>query len=679
VTAPRLWSQTRELLRPRTRWRAFRARKPLRLAPARPGWPADFSTWAARSEGRRSDSYPATWRGRVDLPIPAPSRVGVIVHAFYPELVAELIDRLKVIPVDFDLLVTNATGRDLDLPTDVGRAVNVRVLEVPNRGRDILPLVSLVNAGYLDPYHLILKVHTKRSEWRETHELEGDGATWRNMLLDSLLGSEAEVSDILAVFAERSDVGLVTADGSVLGPEAWGDNEDNTANLLRRIELILDPTTLQFAAGSMYWIRGFALQGLRSLDLSAVDFEDEEGQVNQTTAHAVERLIGVVLREAGYALHERSTLPEPTMADTWHRFETGRALLPRARVIPFYLPQFHPIPENDRWWGAGFTEWTNVTAAQPVYEGQYQPRLPTDLGFYDLRLDETRAEQLQMSAGAGVAGFMYYHYWFAGSRLLETPIWKLHQSGIQQPFCVMWANENWTRRWDGRHDDVLVAQDYDRAPASEFIVDVLSLLADDRYLTIGGRKVIAVYRAGQVPDLAHAVRAWRDRARQAGVGDLCILSVDVALEFDGVADVAELGLDGSLGFPPHNHHWQWLPHSGLGVDERFTGNLLSYGALVESAERRLRAGVDPGHYPGVMVAFDNTPRRQWESDVWYGSNPYTFRRWMGTAITALVDREPDDRVVFVNAWNEWAEGAILEPTTRFGRSFLLAVRDAVLG
>jgi hypothetical protein len=197
-------------------------------------------------------------------------------------------------------------------------------------------------------------------------------------------------------------------------------------------------------------------------------------------------------------------------------------------------------------------------------------------------------------------------------------------------------------------------------------------------MTIGGRKVVAVYRPAQIPDLPRTVAGWRQRARQAGVGDLFLLHVDVGSEFHGLDDpIASEGFDGSLGFPPHNHLYEWLPHDGLGVDPEFRGNLLSYAGLVKDAERRLRK-LTPRQYPGVMVAFDNTPRRQFEGDIWYGSNPYTFRRWLANSVSALIDRPPEERLVFVNAWNEWAEGATLEPTDRFGRTFLLAVRDVAL-
>jgi lipopolysaccharide biosynthesis protein len=674
-------ARVRQVVRLRTRLRAFwspDARSPAQ-APAAARGPADFGAWVARAAGRQLGAFPDAWRSRDDLPLNAPARVGVVVHAYYAELLPELFERFRRIPVTYDLWITNGMGEAIEVPDDIGRVRNTRVLDVENRGRDVLPLINLVNAGYLDPYHVVLKAHTKRSPWRAGHDaLGGDGEQWRDDLLDAVLGDEEHIAGILSAFSERPNLGLVTADSSILGPDYWGGNEATAATLLRRIELALDPTRLRFAAGSIYWVRGFVLQGLRGLNVAAEDFEVERGQVNVTTAHAVERVLGLLLVEAGLRLLGNSAVP-PTRREDLQRLEDETSL-PLARIVPFYLPQFHPVVENDRWWGEGFTEWTNVASARPVYEGQYQPRLPRDLGFYDLRLDEVRRAQLSLANASGIAGFMYYYYWFAGKRLLEAPIEALTGSDVPQPFCIMWANENWTRRWDGRESDVLIAQDYVHVPTQGFIEDILPFLADDRYMTIDGRKILAIYKAGQITDLANVVTHWRKRAREGGVGDLFVLNADFGSEphrLEGTP--AEYGLDGSLGFPPHNNLWQWLPHDGLRIDPRFQGNILSYEALAEDAEERLRSQLEPSVFPGVMVAFDNTPRRQWASDIWYGANPYTFRRWLATAVDSVADRAPDERLVFVNAWNEWAESAVLEPTDRFGKTFLLAVRDVSRG
>jgi lipopolysaccharide biosynthesis protein len=647
----------------------------------RGGSPADFRNWAELGPGNRSGGFPDAWRTRTDLTLTAPARIGVVLHVFFVELLDEIIEGLAAIPVKFDLIVTNASGSPLTIDQSLlPRMANLTVLEVENRGRDILPLVSVVNAGLLDPYQVVLKVHTKRSQWRDTHQLEGTGAEWRKRLLEELLGDVVNVTSILNAFATSPSLGLVTADDSCLGPEYWGNNQRVVANLLRRLELDL-PRELEFAAGSTYWIRGFVLQGLRALGLSESDFEPEAGQVNATTAHAIERLVGIVTVEAGLSVLERSQIKTVTEADSeWRRFEIDRPIRPRVRAIPFYLPQFHPIPENDRWWGPGFTEWANVTAARPVYLGHDQPKLPTDLGFYDLRMPATVAAQTSLAEMAGISGFMYYHYWFAGKQLLEGPILDRVAGDVRLPFCLMWANENWTRRWDGRESDILMGQHYEEVPATRFVEDVMPVLRDSRYMRIDGRAILAVYRPGQIPDLAAVIARWREAARRAGVGELFVLNVDVAKEFHGIGSHPELaGLDGRLGFPPHNALWEWASGRHVGVSRGFSGRLLSYPAMAGDAIRRLGSGLPDDYYPGVMVGFDNTARRQTNPDIWYGSNPYTFRRWLAAAATAVADREWDHRLVFVNAWNEWAEGAMLEPSARFGSTVLLAVRDVTLG
>ena len=633
--------------------------------------------------GRRGGSYPDSWRVRTDLPIASPTRIGVIVHVYYPDLLDEIVRQLSAIPVTFDLIVTNASGDPITIDRDrLPRASTVLILDVENHGRDILPLVQLVNSGLLDPYHLVLKVHTKRSGWRDGHaDLAGTGAAWRDELLNALLGDPDNVAGILNAFATSPSLGLVTADGSLLGPEFWGDNQAVTSSLLRRLELDLRSEDLKFAAGSMYWIKGFVLQGLRALNLSATDFEPETGQVNATTAHAMERLIGVLADEAGLSLVNRSSLPKfaPEATD-WSRFEMDRSLPPRLRVIPFYLPQFHPIPENDRWWGAGFTEWANVAAAKPVYLGHDQPKLPGELGFYDLRLPGVVARQVSLAESNGISGFMYYHYWFAGRQLLEKPILDRLADATKLPFCLMWANENWTRSWDGRDSDVILGQRYDEEPASGFIDDVVPILRHPRYMRIDGRAVLGIYRPAQIPDLVEVIESWRAAARRGGAGELMVLNVDVVKAFHGVEeDPSAIGLNGTLGFPPHNALWDWISKQKVGADRSFSGNLLSYRAMADDAIRKLQAGLSEDYFPGVMVNFDNTARRQWNPDIWYGSNPYTFRRWLAAAAQAVASREADRQLVFVNAWNEWAEGAVLEPSARFGPTYLLAVRDVAFG
>jgi lipopolysaccharide biosynthesis protein len=647
-------------------------------------FPASFARWARSRTNRLKALYPGEWKRQFTAK-PTTSRVAVVVHVHYTDLVPQIVEALAAIPVQFDLLVTNSSGSPVEIDMAAMPSLDrLQVFDIANHGRDILPLVSLVNAGLLDDYELVFKVHTKKSAWREGHaDLGGSGDEWRESFFSELVGSVENVTRVLHEFASDPSLGILTSTGNVLGPEFWGGDRDIVGSLLRRIQLDLEPDGLRFAAGSIYWIRGFLLQGLRSFELSASDFDVEAGQVDATTAHAIERIIGIVAGEAGYDIRDTSTLADPPVEgeadEAWKRFTPEFDRVPRARVFPFYLPQFHTFPENDEWWEKGFTEWSNVAAGVPLYPGHIQPLLPSELGFYDLAKPGVRDAQYELATSMGIEGFMYYYYWFAGKKLMQMPVEELVAGDGDQPFCIMWANENWTRRWDGSEKNILIAQDYDRVPATQFIHDVMPLLTDPRYSRIDGKPVIAVYRITQIPDHVEVVEYWRKAAEEAGLPGLTLLTVDVGTSMQGIEgdDLAEHGLDAYMEFAPHNMFWGALPREHRGLDPRFEGNLLSYRAMAERAEERLNTAPPERRYPGVMVNFDNTARRQWQPDMWYGSNPYTFRRWLNTTVSAVADRDRDQRVVFINAWNEWAEGAVLEPSQRYARTYLLAVRDVL--
>lgn len=666
------------IVRAAARRAAAVVRGPVPQPPAREpeDFPAGFRNWVSRRSDKLRYTSRAGWaptERTADSP-----RIAVVMHVYYTDLVDEILESLATIPVPFDIVATNASGEPLVLDTSaLPLARSVRVLEVENRGRDILPLVLVANAGLLDGYDVVCKVHTKKSPWREEHDvLSGSGAAWRAAFVTGLFGSRGNVERILSAFANDRTLGSVTTTGNIVGAEHWGGDRHIVDALLRRLEL-RSSDDLRFNAGSIYWISGFILRGLRTLDLSEEDFEEEAGQIDGTTAHAVERVIGILTEEAGLRLRTVDDLP-PLDEESWRRFEPDASRSSRARVVPFYLPQFHAFPENDRWWGAGFTEWSNVTAAKPMFHGHRQPLLPGELGFYDLSHDGVRDAQFDLARRAGIEGFMYYYYWFAGRKLMDGPVEALAAGEGDQPFCIMWANENWTRRWDGSTTSVLIGQDYDAVPAEQFIHDVMHLLTDPRYIRVDGRPVVAVYRITQIPGYREVLAAWREAAVAAGLPGLELLTVDVGASMEGLeSDLRQEGLDGCLEFPPHNKPWRGVPRDELELVDGFAGNILRYDAMAEACERSVLTELEDDRYPGVLVGFDNTARRQHHPDLWYGSNPFTFRRWLATTVLAVEDRPFDERLVFVNAWNEWAEGAVLEPTQRFGRAYLDAVEHVL--
>lgn len=338
---------------------------------------------------------------------------------------------------------------------------------------------------------------------------------------------------------------------------------------------------------------------------------------------------------------------------------------PLVKLIAFYLPQFHAIPENDAWWGEGFTEWTNVTKAVPRFAGHYQPRLPGGFGFYDLTQAEVIRRQAALARRYGIAGFCFHHYWFGGRRLLDGPIeLLLANPDIDLPFCVNWANENWSRRWDGFDKDILMEQQHSPEDDIAFARSLEPLFRDPRYIRINGRPLLMLYRPGILPDAAATVARWRAHFTAAGLGDPY---VTMAQAF-GEGDCAKYGMDAAVGFPPF---WQTGPRlRDLELfDPRYSGEVRSFERMTEltiaSYARNDRV------FPGVCPSWDNEARKPGRGICFTGSTPAIYGRWLGAACeTAMRSFPAGERFVFVNAWNEWAEGAYLEPDRHFGYAYL---------
>jgi hypothetical protein len=342
------------------------------------------------------------------------------------------------------------------------------------------------------------------------------------------------------------------------------------------------------------------------------------------------------------------------------------------KVLAFYLPQFHPIPENDRWWGKGFTEWSRVTRARPQFAGHYQPHLPERLGFYDLRLPETRARQAALARDHGVHGFCYYYYWFGTKTLLERPLAEMLAGGEPDlPFCLCWANENWTRRWDGAERELLIEQRYGPELDAALIDDLMPFFGDRRYLRVRGAPVLVVYRPSTIPEPQATTARWRRAARERGLPDLHLVA---ALTF-GLADPRPLGFDAAVEFPPHGED---LPANACAVDglePAFGGAIVDYRAVVD---RRLALPAPPFRlYRTAMAGWDNTARLGRRAAIFHGATPAAYEEWLRALVIAARLGHPDHRLVFVNAWNEWAEGAHLEPDCRFGTGYLEATRRAL--
>ena len=589
-------------------------------------------------------------------------RIAVVVHIFYPEIWPEISGYIENIDEGFDLYVSLIQGRSEDIKHEIKRDFPLaNILIFPNHGRDVFPFTEFLRTGTLDEYELVCKIHTKRSLHR------ADGDAWRKSLYDGILGSKKLVQDICAHMRTDPDVGMVIPDGYVFDTEYMGSNAEALLSLMQRIELEFDIDNLLFPAGNMFWISATIIQFLKSLNLTVRDYELESGQLDGTMGHAIERFAGVACTAAAQKMITTSQIS--MTPDTVYNGENHK-------LIAFYLPQYHPIPENDLWWGKGFTEWRNVEKAVPSFEGHNQPRRPADLGFYDLRVDQVRVEQAEMARKFGIDAFCYYHYWFDGKMLLELPLERLIASKNPNfPFCICWANENWTRSWDGMNKDVLMPQNYDLKLIKQYAYDVEKYLSDPRYLRFDGKPVFLIYKIMDLPDPQRIIADWRKTWEKLGIGKVHIAAVRSFPNQDKIT-VSDLGVDAFVDFPPHSTSPFFEPASVLTKPD-FEGDIYRYQAAVEGDLARYEREDSTLIHRGVMGAWDNTARRGNKAHLAYGASPVTFRSWLRRSLLQDAAKHPDqERLTFINAWNEWAEGTYLEPDQRYGIGFLEAVRSA---
>ncbi|WP_205231460.1 glycoside hydrolase family 99-like domain-containing protein, partial [Azospira oryzae] len=312
------------------------------------------------------------------------------------------------------------------------------------------------------------------------------------------------------------------------------------------------------------------------------------------------------------------------------------------KVIAFYLPQFHPVPENDENWGLGFTEWTNVSKATPQFSGHYQPRLPGELGFYDLRLKEVQHRQIELARRYGIHGFCYHHYWFGGKKILQKPFQQvLSDPSLDLPFCLCWANENWTRRWDGGDQEIILAQNHSPEDDLAFLADILPALQDSRYIRIDGKPLLIVYRPGLLPDPAATALRWRKAAAEAGLPGLFIAS---AATF-GFEDYESIGYDGLVQFPPHNVAASDITSRQTLLNPNFSGHVYDYNEYAENATKVI---ADKKHtFPCVMMNWDNEARKPGKGHIFLGASPESYKSWLRRCFDfVLSNNKQSERLVF---------------------------------
>lgn len=347
----------------------------------------------------------------------------------------------------------------------------------------------------------------------------------------------------------------------------------------------------------------------------------------------------------------------------------------KARLIAFYLPQFHPIPENDKWWGKGFTEWTNVTKALPLFKDHVQPKLPADLGFYDLRIPEVRLAQAEMAKEHGIEGFCYWHYWLGGGkRLLEKPFNDVLDSGDPDfPFCLGWANHDWKGKgFMGEEDRSLVDQEYlGKEDAFEHFQFLLKAFKDKRYIKHQGKPLLVIYRPLEIPDTKNYLQYWRDLAKENGFNDLYIIG-DTP-----VKNWKDFGLDGVLySGQRHVPNEAWEQRN---LKDKILGKKALKKIKYKDVLKHLvkPGGYREGEYPVIIPNWDTTPRIKEDAIIFYDYSPELFEQHVRQVLNSVDGRSQEENIVFVRAWNEWAEGNYLEPDREFGMQMLERLRKVM--
>lgn len=398
-------------------------------------------------------------------------------------------------------------------------------------------------------------------------------------------------------------------------------------------------------------------------------------QATQAQGRISVKLLRQAVNAAKYLLKmdETPLVPVPAIY-----YEEPRETVPGdagdVKLIAYYLPQFHTFPENDAWWGKGFTEWTNVRRSRPFFQGHIQPEVPhASIGHYDLGGEETPdilRKQAAMAQRFGIHGFCFHYYWFSGKRLMEKPVDTLLENpDIDLPFCLNWANENWTRRWDGQEQDILIAQQHSPDDDRGVMRDLLRYFNDPRYIRVDGRPLFLVYHAALLPEAKQTLERWRAVCAEHNEADPYFVMVQSFCNFDP----RPYGFDAAAQFPPHVHP----SHVRVAnVDKGFKGRLLSY--MQAAAFTMERWTTEYPVFPGVMPSWDNTPRRMENSTVYVGSTPQLYEEWLRRSCDFARSMLPrKKRFVFINSWNEWAEGAQLEPSQEYGFAYLNATARAL--
>jgi len=609
-------------------------------------------------------------------------KVAVHLHLYYPDMLDQCADYLNNIPFGFDLYISVTDKYDTDeittgLKNQIHLVNKIVIKKIPNRGRDLAPLIAEFGKDLLN-YDFIAHIHTKRSP--HNSYLKG----WFEDIMDTLLGSQSNVYQIFKLLSGDAKFVYPAPNEKILiDKSGWADNYYLAKELLPRLlgEKIESYPLVEFPQGSMFWAKSSALRNFLTFPLTYTDFPSEPILPDGTISHVLERLLLISANHLP-GRNYRIYLSKSTIREAYYEPQKNYShsqIHKTVRVLSYYLPQFYPTPENDEWHGKGFTEWTKVRSANPLFYGHYQQYVPhEDIGYYSLTSPEMLRKQAELMKCSGVYGQIFYHYWFTGKLILENPAQMLLvNKSIEMPFCFCWANENWTRKWDGNENEILLGQEYSEQDAIQFITYLIPFFKDERYIKVEGRPVLFIYRSSSIPQFGVYQKAW---AKVCAENDVKAPFV-VAVLTRGTHSLTELDMD--AGCERVLHDWtngnvkeiknELFPYWPI------NGSVLSYDKVAEYYTHQPPVA-DFTYFRSIIPSWDNTPRYGSEAFIVHKSTPGKFQEWLEELIADAENRLPEDRrFVVVNAWNEWAESAVLEPDSRFGYAYLNSIGRALAG
>lgn len=349
------------------------------------------------------------------------------------------------------------------------------------------------------------------------------------------------------------------------------------------------------------------------------------------------------------------------------------------KILAYYLPQYYPDEHNNKWWGKGSTEWTNVSKSMPQYLGQYQPRLPGELGFYDLRIQENIYRQIELAQIHGIYGFCFYYYWFDGERLLNLPFDNfVNDKNIKFPFCICWVNENWTKQWSGNSNTPLIEMPNDVDCYKKFIESCYKLLIKENYIKINGKPILIIYKPLDIPKQREVISYWRSFIKQTLNMELYIIAADntgKVIENISQMDVYDALSEFSPG--PHLKYMNDITNTKEYVCKTFYGKVYDYAEFVNN--KRYFNTHYAKLYRAISPMWDNTARKKDKGMILDGATPELYKQWLKDIIIETKNNNNlDDKIIFINAWNEWAEGAYLEPDLKWQYGYLEATKQAII-